>query len=104
MVPLLTGGQPPQREFLYWEQNLWDAKARELRADRMMQAARMGAWKAVRLKPGAPLELYNLRQDPGETTDVAARNPSVVGRIEAYLKTARTAPRPHRLGRPQFAT
>jgi arylsulfatase A-like enzyme len=104
MVPLLTGGQPPRREFLYWEQNLWDAKARELRADRLMQAARMGEWKAVRAKPGAPLELYNLRQDPGETTNLAPQNPRVVARLDEYLKNARTPPRPHRLGRMLFAT
>jgi hypothetical protein len=44
----------------------------------------------VRLAPGAPLELYNLRIDPGENANVAARHPDVVKRIEAYLRTART--------------
>jgi hypothetical protein len=53
----------------------------------------MGDWKAVRPKPNAPLELYNLKQDIAETTDVAARNPQVLDRIEAYLKTARVEPR-----------
>ena len=58
----------------------------------------MGDWKALRLKPGAPLELYNLRQDLGESKNVAAANPEVVSRIEAILKSARTAPRPHNTG------
>jgi len=50
----------------------------------------MGRWKAMRLKPEAALELYDLEADPHETRDVALRNPEVVARIEAYLRTART--------------
>lgn len=61
-----------------------------------MQAARMGEWKAVRPKPNAPLELYNLTVDIGETNNVAANNPKVVATIRNYLKTARTEPRPQR--------
>ena len=42
----------------------------------------MGKWKAVRLKHGTPLELYDLDADVGETRDVAARHPDVVARAE----------------------
>ena len=35
-------------------------------------------------------ELYDLKADPGETTNVLAEHPDVVAKIEAYLKTART--------------
>jgi len=59
-----------------------------------MQAVRMGEWKAVRPVPDGPLELYNLKQDIGETTDVASKNPRVLKRIEEYLRTARSEPRP----------
>jgi arylsulfatase A len=55
---------------------------------------RMGDWKVVRSKADAPLELYDLKQDLGETKNVAAENPKVMARIEAYLKTARTEPLP----------
>jgi len=103
MVPVFTGGPEPKREFLYWEQNLWNQKDGLLRADRLSQAVRMGAWKAVRVRPGAPLELYDLASDPGEATNLAARNPPVVTRIEQYLKGARTQPRPHR-GSMQWVT
>jgi arylsulfatase A-like enzyme len=51
---------------------------------------RIGDWKAVRLAPTQPLELYDLKADRGETHNVAADHPDVVARIEAYLKTART--------------
>jgi arylsulfatase A-like enzyme len=47
-------------------------------------------WKAIRHKPGAPLELYHLDDDLGEIRNVARDNPEVVSRIEDYLKTCRT--------------
>ena len=50
----------------------------------------MGRWKAVRLKTGTALELYDLEADPGEQRDVAAAHPDVVRKMEASLKTART--------------
>ena len=50
----------------------------------------MGNWKAVRLGPGQPLELYNLKTDMSEKENVAQAHPEVVKAIEDYLKTART--------------
>jgi arylsulfatase A-like enzyme len=81
MLPaLLDTGPTPRHEFLYWEFH-------ERGFD---QAVRSGDWKAVRLGPGRPLELYDLARDVGETHNVAAEHPEIVARIEAYLKTART--------------
>ncbi|HOX56020.1 MAG TPA: arylsulfatase [Candidatus Paceibacterota bacterium] len=80
-LPTLLGKpQTNGHEFLYWE----------FHERGFQQAVRMGEWKAVRLAAGAPLELFNLQTDPGEKENVAERNPSVVARIENYLKTART--------------
>lgn len=104
VVPALTGSSRPLHEFLYWEHHRFDRKTSSLRPDSMLQAARMGEWKAVRPKPGAPLELYNLRADISETTDVAAANPEVLKEIESYLKAARTEPRPQVGGTFEFAT
>ena len=53
----------------------------------------MGDWKAVRLQPGAPLELYNLNTDLGEKQNVAAQNPEVVAKIEDVSED-----RPDRIG------
>jgi arylsulfatase A-like enzyme len=81
LLPTLLGQpQTQQHEFLYWE----------FHERGFQQAVRMGDWKAVRLRAGAPLELYNLKSDLGEKEDVAQKNPEVVAKIEDYLKTART--------------
>lgn len=54
----------------------------------------MGRWKGIRRnlakQPDAPLELYDLERDLGETTDVAAGNPEVVRRIEEIMKRSHT--------------
>ncbi len=44
----------------------------------------------MRLDAGHPLELFNLKTDCGEQTDVAARHPEIVARMETILATART--------------
>ena len=59
-----------------------------------MQAVRMGDWKAVRPQQGGVLELYNLKEDAGETKNVGGQNPAVLARIEEFLKRARYDPRP----------
>jgi arylsulfatase A-like enzyme len=56
----------------------------------LRQAVRVDDWKAVRLAPSKPLELYDLKVDQGEAHNIAADQPGVVTKIEAYLKTART--------------
>jgi arylsulfatase A-like enzyme len=72
--------QQQMHTFLYWEFHEGGSK----------QAVRVGHWKAVRLKVGGPLELYELQTDLGETHNVAASHPEVVALIEKYLTTART--------------
>jgi arylsulfatase A-like enzyme len=80
-LPALLGQKQTNRhEFLYWEFHERGSQ----------QAIRMGEWKAVRLKKNAPLEVYDLKKDPGEKENIADKNAPIVARIERYLKTART--------------
>ncbi|MGH9330830.1 MAG: hypothetical protein ACRD09_10330, partial [Vicinamibacterales bacterium] len=80
MARALRGEPQPGHEFLYWE----------FHERGFQQAARMGPWKAARLRKDGPLELYNLDADPGERCDLAPERPEVVATIEKYLRTART--------------
>ena len=80
MLRALRGEPQPTHDAFYWE----------FHERGFQQAVRMGRWKAVRLKTAEPLELYDLERDPREERNVAAANPDVIARIEAYLGTART--------------
>lgn len=47
-------------------------------------------WKAVRLRPSAPIELYDLATDSAEAHDVASEHPGIVHRAEAAMRSMRT--------------
>ena len=82
-LPTLLGQtQTDRHEFFYWE----------FHERGFQQAVRMGDWKMVRLATNTPPELYNLKFDLAEKTNVVAENKDVVARIETYLKTARAQP------------
>lgn len=87
MVPALTGTalQPPH-DYLYWE---------FLQGGTFKQALRQGDWKALRFIEADDepvVELYNLGDDPGETTDLADEHPEIVDRLTALMDEARTEP------------
>lgn len=84
-LPTLLG-QPDQEkhEYLYWE---FHEKGGRI-------AVRKDNWKAVRYnvlkEPNAPLELYDLSTDIGESNNVADDHPEVVERMQEIFRTART--------------
>ena len=80
LTTLYQGSQTNRHEHLYWE----------VHGDRVQQAVRLGDWKGYRPRPGAPLELYNLKSDPGEKNDVADKHRDVAAKIEKLMRTART--------------
>jgi arylsulfatase A len=79
-LPELLGQVQTPHEYLYWE--FFEGSSK--------QAVRMGDWKAVRLGPSKPIELYNLKTDLRETNDVAAVHPDLVARVRNILTEART--------------
>jgi len=81
VLPVLRGEKAPEHEYLYWEFHEQGGK----------RAVRMGDWKAVRLlAKNGKTELYDLRDDLGETRDVAAAHPDIVARLEAVMQSAHT--------------
>ena len=91
--------KPAAERVMAWEDHRWVAATMKLRPEFGM-AVRMGDWKAVREKPGAPLQVFNLKTDPGETHDVAATSP-MTARLAAAMEAQHTAPLPH-IGDMQF--
>jgi arylsulfatase A-like enzyme len=87
IVPTLLG-RPGQKshEFLYWEAAGGNQSIGE-------QAVRLGDWKAVRTRPGGQWELYNLKADPKETSNVTAKHPEVMQRIQAIAAAEHTPER-----------
>lgn len=72
LLPFLMGkakGVPHER--LFWRY-----------ADRNLFAVREGDWKLVQCKTPTS-QLFNLKDDIGETTDLAAKHPDVVKRLQA---------------------
>lgn len=77
-LPELTGKKQPEHEFLYWE----------FPASGGQQAVRIGDFKARRKdmhKGNTAFELYDLKNDPAETTNIASSHPEIISRVEAII-------------------
>ena len=51
-----------------------------------IHAIRRGEWKLLQNSPFAPMELYNLDEDPGEENDLATDNRKVYRELLAALR------------------
>ncbi len=87
-APTLLGrpDEQKQRGYMYWEFTGYGGQ----------QAVRMGDWKGVRqnmLRKNNPdplaIELYDLKEDIGESRDVAAEHPEIVARIRNIMTAGR---------------
>lgn len=79
-LPTLKGKEQPQHPFFYWEINETQGP---------VQAIRMRNWKGIRFYE-RPFELYDLKVDSAESTNLAARYPDIVKKIEQLMVETRT--------------
>jgi arylsulfatase len=94
LLSLWRGGadtESPRQYFFYFKRS-------------ELQAVRSGRWKlrhAFEMESGSDpkrLELYDLADDPGETRDLAASHPEVVGRLTKAMAEMRVELGDSRLG------
>ncbi|HWB83191.1 MAG TPA: arylsulfatase [Bryobacteraceae bacterium] len=78
VLPTLLGHSQKPHDYLYWESY----------EKGFQQAVRLGNWKGVRTQAGASPELYDLKHDISEKTNVAAAHPDVVAQMEKIMTAA----------------
>ncbi len=96
ILPTLLGkSQPPEERFLFWVR----LEGGRRYHGEPFYCVRWGQWKLLQNSPDEPLRLYNLANDPKETTDLAKRQPQVYDKLKAALDAhiARCAKVPWRL-------
>lgn len=86
LVPLLRGGAALGREAIYWHYPHYHPGGAT-----PYGAVREGDYKLIEFFEDQRVELYNLRQDIGETTDLAATQPELAQRLRERLAAWRTA-------------
>ena len=84
--PALSGAaQTQEHDYLYWQ----------FKEDELKEAVTKGDWKLIRFKDQGKkeiLELYNLREDIGEKTNLASKNSAKVKELKTLMTGAKTTP------------
>lgn len=81
LAPLLRGGPPLAREALYWHYPHYSNQGGAPGG-----AVRMGDWKLIEFYEDGRLELFNLRDDPGETANLSLKNPKKTREMHEKLR------------------
>lgn len=89
LVPLLKQTGVPAREALYWHYpHYWGGVPPRVRP---FGAVRAGDWKLIEFYEDMNCELYNLKDDLGETRDLAKDKPEQVAELRAKLHAWRAS-------------
>ena len=84
LVPLLKGGNSLDREAIYWHYPHYGNQG-----GTPGSSVRAGDWKLIEFFEDGRRELYNLREDIGETKDLSGNRPEVTERLNGLLKNWR---------------
>ncbi len=79
--PEAAGHKQQKHKFLYWEHG-------------SQVAVRMNNFKAFLPKKNAPWQLYDLGTDVSEMTDIAAKHPKILARMQAFAEQSHEPVRP----------
>lgn len=82
MYPLLTGGEQPKHDYLYWE-------FPPFQKERGWLCVRIGPWKGLVTKVADGnnnMKLFNIVEDCRETKNVAAEHPDIVAKMWEYIR------------------
>lgn len=82
LLPVLTGAKSIERDELFWHYPHYHGSAWKPGS-----ALRKGDWKLIVYYEDNRMELFNLADDPGETTDLSSQNPGKVTELKNILDT-----------------
>jgi len=84
LMPLLRGGSALDREAIFWHYPHYGNQG-----GTPGSSVRAGDWKLIEFFEDGRLELYNLREDPGEKDNRAEREPGRVKELHGLLRAWR---------------
>ncbi|MEK7390259.1 MAG: sulfatase [Elusimicrobiota bacterium] len=96
--PLLSNPRAPWRRYSYASSKRNLDVAADYTIDE--RAIRDERWKLIWSLPQGNWHLYDLKNDPMETTNLASKHPEQLARLAFALQTEAEAARPHGAGRP----
>ena len=82
LVPILTGGKVEQPRDLYFTRR----EGGYVYGGKSYEALIRGDWKLLQNSPYAPLELYNLKTDPQEKTNVIGSKKQIAQELSAAIR------------------
>ncbi len=86
IVPLLRGATAMKRDAIFWHYPHYHPGSAT-----PYSAIREGDWKLIDVYEDHHVELYNLREEIGEKSDLSDRHPDIVARLQAKLDAWRVS-------------